>query len=329
MITFMDFLERADAMMRRGLFSNPDFKLPPLSESHIFHCGDDADIMRAATELKMELLEDLRERVPLPFEDTTMVSVIPDVNGHKGWIMDRCIDMGVHEIKFSSDTSVRDELLGDKTKTKRMQEAFRNTTRKGHEFAVIRAEDTGLPVTLWMVCFHGPFEDTFSFSTMTEGELEFNNDQITPKLVQGRLRGDSDFQKMIATNTGALIRQAALICHPSNYYVKVEPKLTPREARRVAAKLDPHPIRKAPHFIVIDHEQLVELNRKHGGGTHATPVPHHRRGHWRNVADCFYNAKLKGEKLWVRPAYVGETKFEDDKAIYNVMMDWKKPKVKE
>lgn len=320
----MDFLERADAKMRHGLLSNPDFKLPPLSESHIFHCGDDADITRAALELKETLLEDLRERVPLPFDDTTMVSIVPDAHGCKGWIMDRVIDMGVHEIKFSSDTVVRGELLREKAKVDRMRDAFKNTTRKGHEFAVIRAEDNGLPVILWMVCFHGPFEDTFSFSTMTEDELEFSNSSNWIKPKPNLLRRDKNFQQEIATNTGALIRQAALICHPSNYYVKAEPKLTPREARRVAAKLDPYPIRKAPHFIVIDHEQLVELNKKHGGGTHAAPVPHHRRGHWRRVADRFINAKLLGEKMWVRPTYVGETHFEDDKAIYNVLMDWKK-----
>jgi len=81
-------------------------------------------------------------------------------------------------------------------------------------------------------------------------------------------------------------------------------------------------MRKAPHFIVVDHDILVRMSGDHYG-THASPVPHERRGHWRRLAERCRHAKLSGkDKVFVRPTYVGERNFEDPKNKYEVLMDF-------
>lgn len=74
------------------------------------------------------------------------------------------------------------------------------------------------------------------------------------------------------------------------------------------------------------HDILVGMSQGHYG-THASPVPHERRGHWRRLADRCRHARLSGkDKVFVRPAYVGERTFSNDKNRYEVLMDFGGPK---
>lgn len=312
-ISFMDFLERADSIQKKGLLIRKSETIPPLSESHIFHLGDDEEVTRICTELRDDLAKDITTRVPLPFDDTTMVSVISD-----GWVMDRVFDLGFgpFEVPKNAFLETRDPNVPEAEAKRLLAELL--SRQRAQFFNVVRIEEHVDFATMWTVAYHGSTGGAFSFTALEEHEYVYGYETAS------KSPHYTGLQEMVNTNVSEIIRQTALISHPSNYYVKVEPKLSPREKRR-ETRGEPRPIRKAPHFIVVDHEQLCELNRKHGGGTHASPVPHHRRGHWRRVADCFLNAKLRGERLWVRPTYVGETQFEDEKAIYNVLMDWKKP----
>lgn len=60
---------------------------------------------------------------------------------------------------------------------------------------------------------------------------------------------------------------------------------------------------KKPAHIVLDHSQVREIIVASHGGTHASPLPHQRRGHWRQLrADCFKEKKM----IWVRPADINK-----------------------
>jgi len=78
---------------------------------------------------------------------------------------------------------------------------------------------------------------------------------------------------------------SAFISHPMNYHVQVTPKLTPKEERK-AAKGKYYNPQKRRHVLIVDHEVLIQMREGDVDlhmGTHASPVPHHRRGHWKQL----------------------------------------------
>jgi hypothetical protein len=132
----------------------------------------------------------------------------------------------------------------------------------------------------------------------------------------------------LANEVAESLRYITAISHPANYIVKVTPKLTPKETRRVGAGKH-YPESKTPHFLIVDHDVIVRM-RRDPDGTHASPVPHERRGHWRRLAERCRHAKLFGkDKVYVRPSLVGEPKFEDAKNLYEVLPDFGKKGLEE
>jgi len=84
---------------------------------------------------------------------------------------------------------------------------------------------------------------------------------------------------------------------------KLKPWLVP--PRRRIILLDPHEARKYGHRI----------NR---GGTHASPHPHQRRGHWATLRSERFKHK-RGERVWVRPAWVGDREWVFEGNRYRVI----------
>jgi hypothetical protein len=126
---------------------------------------------------------------------------------------------------------------------------------------------------------------------------------------------------LLAQDALRAVVRVALISHPANYVVRTAPKLTPHEERRRVSK-GIFPLQKKPHYIVIDHETLVDLKPREPAGTHRPPAPHARRGHWRRLADRCSNAKASGkQRIWVGETYVGATEFEDERNRYEVILN--------
>jgi hypothetical protein len=126
-----------------------------------------------------------------------------------------------------------------------------------------------------------------------------------------------------------MVLQLALISHPANYIVKVTPSLTIHE-KHLEEKGRERAIRKLPHYIVVDHDVLVDL-RKNPSGTHASPVPHKRRGHWARLADRCRKAFAEGRytlvngvpKIYKKWSQVGDPEFGDENNRYLVLTDFK------
>jgi hypothetical protein len=111
----------------------------------------------------------------------------------------------------------------------------------------------------------------------------------------------------------------AAVSSPVNYIVKVTPKRTPKEDRQIKKGRTPD-YRKRPHFIIVDHQTVTSMNPDNQG-THASPRPHMRRGHWRRASDYHKNLLARGVSLIpVRPAIIGKDRFEDGKNHYHILM---------
>lgn len=302
-MTFQDFLEYAEARMRRGVGEMSVYS--SLAKTHVFYMGEDEKIEASAREIWEDLKDDMRERVPLPFADLACVSkVFHKDRKEYGYIMDRIIEAPM----LPSERSVPIEVPKDAAPWVR-EAADRGPTQK---LAICRAEQWSDQVVSWIILFYGVEEGSLMMVVAPSGRMS----QET-----GIVSFEGDLLDFFQKESRAVVKQVSMISHPTNYVVEVKPELSPKEARRASAGKAVS-VRKAPHYIVVDHDGLQELRRPVLGGTHAAPVPHHRRGHWMKLAErCRLARELGRERVWVRPTFVGDPEFSDGRNKYVVRLD--------
>lgn len=327
-MTFHDFLWAADARfkranrehisvlhgreLRRVVDWDENLEMwPELSKSHVFFLGDDQEFTDALQEIRPDLHKEMKERLPMPFDDVSVVTVVRKSMGQEAerafheYLFGQTPDYIEPEIPEGSSVWVMDRLIRAKAEDPRIAPLIRENQKESEKvkewFFLARLQSfhkASAPLVMIPFGYVGPTE---------RGTVEVLASQQLLWFVGN-----------IVTN----LEQVAAISHPANYVVKVTPELTPREQRKVSAG-QPRPPAKQTHFIVVDHEVLVGMRR--GGGTHASPIPHERRGHWRRLAERHHHARLLGkERIWVRPAWVGETNWSDHKHHYEVLIDFGK-----
>jgi hypothetical protein len=317
MMPFSDFLAKAHKVFRSTDWMDPRVKIPSLEESHIFHLGEDEDFNSAVNEIDEDVKGEMKDVIPMPFKDVACVSLVrkpmeearvKQLNntivemfnagtggdlvyasgGKPVWVMDRIIEVDAKHPMI-------EDILQQKWKGVQAVDA-----KQWFIFVRVHgAENVQTMPMLWSAGYGGIHENGKVLIFMLEAAYPLANE-----VAEG-------------------LRYVTAISHPANYIVKVTPKLTPRESRRVeAGKTYPDP--KTPHFLIVDHDVIVGM-RRDPQGTHASPVPHERRGHWRRLAERCRHAKLLGkDKVYVRPSLIGEPKFEDAKNLYEVLPDFQR-----
>jgi len=270
-----------------------------LRHSHIFNLGDDENVRSVVNELIPELEMDASEGIPMPYLD---ISEVSKLDGR--WVLDRVV-----------------QVCTGQEKTKNMFLAYKRTIHDGliladgvklyDCFTFVRIEEGGAEPLMW----------TGFRTNATKGRSwGWVIDVLYPGSGSTLLYQGSALEQTLANNSSAICLQTTFISHPMNYIVKVTPALTSKEERKVQAGKKT-PIPKSPHFIVIDHDVLVSMRPCGNGGTHASPVPHHRRGHWKRLSERCKFARMMGkEKVFVKSAYVGDRWFSDGKNLYEVLL---------
>lgn len=321
MLLFADFLARAHKAFREADWSDQGITVPPLEESHIFLLGEDQDFNEAVKEIDLDLNGEMRERIPMPFKDVSCCSVVrkPMEPKRLETLQETVRNLYPGQVEVSGDLVsmsrepvwILDRLIEVDESHPAVQEIARSPGSIDMDsinqwFLMVRVH--GVSSTKTMPMF-------FAFGY---GGIGFGGSLKIATL-------------QIATSFGnemaEAVRYIAAISHPANYVVRVTPKLTSHESRRMASgkRLDGA---KSPHFIVVDHEVLAGM-RRDPQGTHASPIPHERRGHWRRLAERCRHAKLLGkDKTFVRPSFIGERTFEDPKNLYEVLLDFGKEPVR-
>lgn len=277
-------------------------RYPDFSATHLFYLGEKKEVDKCMEDLFDDLMHDNKERTPVPFDD---FSIILNCETSGDWIFRRTI-------KQSKPSPLDLSAGGEWFLT------YNILTRKAGE------EMLSAPI---------PVEYGGTEVTDESGKPRMKL-LITNEIIEAAFSGMRQ-QDLLITREQSLERiknalmftflEPALISHPANYIVKVTPGLTTKEQRKVSSG-KPCPAEKTPHFIIVDHDVLVRMSGRHeADGTHASPIPHHRRGHWMRLAERCRHAKLLGkEKVFVKPTYVGERVFNDAKNHYEVIMNFNK-----
>lgn len=115
---------------------------------------------------------------------------------------------------------------------------------------------------------------------------------------------------------GLLLMVIDYINRPDRFIIKVTPAVSARELR-LKEKGRKYSFNKKQTHIVLDHSQVREIIAASHGGSHASPLPHQRRGHWRQLkAECF-KEKIR---VWVRPTDINKgLKIKVKKNVYEVI----------
>jgi len=299
---FAEYLERVLAKATRELGAMDPRVLPRelqligsprrlgelIEQAHIFNLGDAEELDRAAQEILPDLIEECREDLPAPFPNMLVFCETT-----RGWSCEWHLKAGPF-------------LLPEVVDLSRLHQV---------RFLIDLSEPIiHLPTLTVMAAYSmAPSQDRpgiiLTPDTRRRGALYYGG---TPETV-----GDGMAQDVFRG-----VIKVAVISHPANFVVRTSPKLTPHEERRRASK-GIFPLQKKPHYIVIDHEDLLQLAPGGSkGGTHRSPTPHARRGHWRRLADRCQHARASGKnRVWVGDTYVGETVFEDEKNRYEVILN--------
>lgn len=100
------------------------------------------------------------------------------------------------------------------------------------------------------------------------------------------------------------LQEVNWINHPNHFTVRscaASPKRKPKK-RQKGTRV--RRLRERERYIVLTKQEITEEWRRiHQGGTHAPPIPHLRRGHYKILRAARFKEK-KGQRVWVRATHV-------------------------
>ena len=103
--------------------------------------------------------------------------------------------------------------------------------------------------------------------------------------------------------------------------VRPEPKeLTPkqRKKQRKTNQQCPWLDESLPRVILLGPTQQCLAHGRHQGGSHASPIPHQRRAHWRTLQADRYGAN-RGKRVRVRASWVGDQEWIHHGSVYRLI----------
>lgn len=303
-VTFDDFLEFFYARLRKypeavtkGLLSR---RVPPggalawkhflsrVEAAHVFLLGEEEKMMEVGRELAGDAIRSMNGRLPMPFDNLLLVWRHPETGWFAQWL-DRPEEQpesgkGIEFFAFGvfSERMLKNDLIEPPL---------------GILLDTKTARVDGSPYTIHLAEI---------------GEyLERRPEDQSPEVISERI-----------TLAAEALTWAAAISHPYVYVIDSQPILAPRD-ERLAKKNGRVPDRKRPRYIVVDLPGFYELRDSiSGNGSHASPIPHERRGHWRRLAERCTAARAEGkERVFVRPTVVGNLEFTDGASKYKVILN--------
>jgi len=128
------------------------------------------------------------------------------------------------------------------------------------------------------------------------------------------LEGMNDLAKAI-TERSQLIWYYAK--YGDKHIVEVVPTKTKTQKKSALHKNRPWTTASGPHILFLDR---MPTTQKEGTGTHASPKPHRRRGHWKTLNHPrFRHHPQYQQKIYVKPSFVGPRQTTYEGNIYRLV----------
>ena len=132
-----------------------------------------------------------------------------------------------------------------------------------------------------------------------------------------------DRRRLPCAFSDILMSAAARLAILALAYITAGVSLTVRVRPEQRENVKPHVAREKPwlttrtHYILVDPARVRDYGHPSAGephGTHRSPVPHARRGHWRRLPEGFNK-----QKTWVRDTFVGATEWSSEGKAYKII----------
>lgn len=153
--------------------------------------------------------------------------------------------------------------------------------------------------------------------TVNEKEQFVANVYPTPAcedLWEDALEGMNDLAKAI-TERSQLIWYYAK--YGDKHIVEVVPTKAKVQKKSALHKNRPWTTASGPHILFLDR---MPTTQKEGTGTHASPKPHRRRGHWKTLSHPrFRHHPQYQQKIYVKPSFVGPRQTTYEGNIYRLV----------
>ena len=118
---------------------------------------------------------------------------------------------------------------------------------------------------------------------------------------------------------GGMVRLMTYLKYGDKHLVEVIPAQPHTKLRNnELAKKRPWLNATGPHMLLLD--RMPATQKEHQGGTHASPKPHRRRGHWKTLKHPKYRHHPQYQKqIYVKPSFVGPRQVTYEGNIYRVV----------
>jgi hypothetical protein len=119
----------------------------------------------------------------------------------------------------------------------------------------------------------------------------------------------------------ALCETCQMVWHYAKYgdkhIVEVVPTKAKVQKKSALHKNRPWATASGPHILFLDR---MPTTQKEGTGTHASPKPHRRRGHWKTLSHPrFRHHPQYQQKIYVKPSFVGPRQTTYEGNIYRLV----------
>jgi hypothetical protein len=100
------------------------------------------------------------------------------------------------------------------------------------------------------------------------------------------------------------LQEVNWINHPDHFTVEIGAQEPPRKTKKSKGPRVRRLAERARHIILKKSDITTRWKKAHQGGTHAPPIPHLRRGHYKTLRAERFKEK-RGKRIWVRASHVG------------------------
>lgn len=118
-------------------------------------------------------------------------------------------------------------------------------------------------------------------------------------------------------------RMMTYLKYGPKHLVEVVPSKAAKKRKGDLTKNRPWLNATGPKVLLLD--RMPSTQKEHQGGTHASPKPHRRRGHWKTLRHPKYRHHPKylvENGIFIKPSFVGPKEAEHEGNIYKLVEPW-------
>jgi hypothetical protein len=129
---------------------------------------------------------------------------------------------------------------------------------------------------------------------------------------------NEEFQRTGVTVVRAMSCLNNYLKYGEKHLVEVLPAKPKKRRGNTLTKTRPWLNATGPHVLLLD--RMPTTQKEHQGGTHASPKPHRRRGHWKRLQHPKYRHHPSYQKqIYVKPSFVGPKEVTYEGNIYRLV----------